>query len=60
MGRRLRALGEAVGHPLFQRTSDGFVLTEPPERDVWIGYHHDLRGLARLRALLDATFSRFA
>ena len=28
MGRRLRELEEAVGHPLFQRTSGGFVLTD--------------------------------
>ena len=28
MGRRLRALEAALGHTLFQRTSDGFVLTE--------------------------------
>lgn len=28
MGRRLRALEEALGHTLFQRTSDGFVLTD--------------------------------
>lgn len=28
MGRRLRALEQAVGHSLFQRTSDGFVLTD--------------------------------
>ena len=28
MGRRLRALEEAVGHTLFQRTTDGFVLTD--------------------------------
>jgi DNA-binding transcriptional LysR family regulator len=28
MGRRLRALEEAIGHTLFQRTPDGFVLTE--------------------------------
>jgi DNA-binding transcriptional LysR family regulator len=28
MGRRLRALEAAVGHSLFQRTSDGFVLTD--------------------------------
>src|SRR5215468_11984202 len=28
MGRRLRALEEAVGHTLFQRTAYGFVLTE--------------------------------
>jgi DNA-binding transcriptional LysR family regulator len=27
MGRRLRALESAVGHALFQRTADGFVLT---------------------------------
>lgn len=27
MGRRLRALEQAVGHTLFQRTSEGFVLT---------------------------------
>src|ERR1700756_532222 len=28
MGRRLRALEHAVGHTLFQRTVDGFVLTD--------------------------------
>lgn len=28
MGRRLRALETAVGHALFQRTADGFVLTD--------------------------------
>jgi DNA-binding transcriptional LysR family regulator len=28
MGRRLRALESAVGHTLFQRTTDGFVLTD--------------------------------
>jgi DNA-binding transcriptional LysR family regulator len=28
MGRRLRALEIAVGHALFQRTADGFVLTD--------------------------------
>lgn len=27
----------------------------PPGRDVWVGYHRDLRRLARLRALLDHT-----
>lgn len=32
----------------------------PPGRDVWIGYHRDLRRLARLRALLDLTIERFA
>src|ERR1700722_341187 len=28
MGRRLRALETAVGHVLFQRTADGFILTD--------------------------------
>jgi DNA-binding transcriptional LysR family regulator len=27
----------------------------PPGRDVWLGYHRDLRRVARLRALLDMT-----
>lgn len=31
---------------------------EPPGRDTWIGYHRDLRRLARLRALLDLVFLR--
>lgn len=33
---------------------------EPPGRDTWIGYHRDLRRLARLRALLDLVFARLA
>ena len=36
MGRRLRALEEAVGHALFQRTADGFVLTD--EGDAVLGH----------------------
>jgi len=32
----------------------------PPGRDVWVGYHRDLRRLARLRALLDLTIARLA
>ena len=28
MGRRLRALEASVGHTLFQRTAEGFVLTD--------------------------------
>lgn len=32
----------------------------PPGRDVWLGYHRDLRRLARLRALLDATIEALA
>jgi DNA-binding transcriptional LysR family regulator len=32
----------------------------PPGRDVWVGFHRDLRGLARLRALLDASIERLS
>jgi len=34
--------------------------TDPPSRDVWIGYHRDLRRLARLRALLELVVARLA
>jgi DNA-binding transcriptional LysR family regulator len=33
---------------------------EPPARDVWVGYHRDMRRLARLRALLDVVVARLA
>lgn len=32
----------------------------PPGRDTWVGYHRDLRRLARLRALLDLVIERLA
>jgi DNA-binding transcriptional LysR family regulator len=32
----------------------------PPGRDTWIGYHRDLRRLARLRALLDLVIEQLA
>jgi DNA-binding transcriptional LysR family regulator len=32
----------------------------PPGRDVWLGYHRDLKRLARLRALLDLVIERLA
>ena len=32
---------------------------EPPGRDTWLGYHRDLRRLARLRALVDFVVARF-
>ena len=32
----------------------------PPGRDTWVGYHRDLRRLARLRALLDLVLGRLA
>lgn len=33
---------------------------EPPGRMTWVGYHRDLRRLARLRALLDLVVARLA
>ena len=33
---------------------------EPPGRDTWVGYHRDLKRLARLRALLDLVIDRLA
>lgn len=30
----------------------------PPGRDVWVGFHRDLRRLARLRALVDTTLEQ--
>lgn len=30
----------------------------PPSRETWVGYHRDMRGLGRLRALLDLTIER--
>ncbi|WP_221938687.1 LysR family transcriptional regulator [Mycobacterium sp. KBS0706] len=44
-----RPLGDA--EPGLQRIDLG---EAPPGRDVWVGFHRDLRRLARLRALLDA------
>lgn len=52
-----RGVGVAVlPVPLAERSTDleRVDLGEaPPGRDTWIGYHRDLRGLARLRALVD-------
>ena len=33
---------------------------EPPGRDTWVGYHRDLKRLARLRALLDLVIARLS
>jgi DNA-binding transcriptional LysR family regulator len=33
---------------------------DPPMRETWIGYHRDMRRLARLRALLDLVVARLA
>lgn len=50
-----RPLGDSL--PGLQRIDLG---EEPPGRDTWIGYHRDLRRLARLRALLDLVDARLA
>jgi DNA-binding transcriptional LysR family regulator len=50
-----RPLGDAT--PGIERLS---MKEEPPTRDTWIGYHRDLRRLARLRALLDLVIDRLA
>ncbi|MBI2256240.1 MAG: LysR family transcriptional regulator [Proteobacteria bacterium] len=36
------------------------LIEAPPSRDVWVGYHRDLKHMARLRALLDFLLVRFA
>ncbi|SDD53126.1 transcriptional regulator, LysR family [Sphingomonas sp. YR710] len=33
---------------------------DPPSRETWLGYHRDMRRLARLRALLDLIIARLA
>jgi DNA-binding transcriptional LysR family regulator len=43
-----RPLGDAV--PGLQRID---MPDQPPGRDIWVGYHHDLRHMDRLRAMLD-------
>ncbi|RQS36195.1 LysR family transcriptional regulator [Burkholderia sp. Bp8992] len=43
-----RPLGDAV--PAVQRIETP---EPPPSRDIWVGYHHDLRHMDRLRAMLD-------
>jgi DNA-binding transcriptional LysR family regulator len=49
------ALGEQT--PGIERVDLG---EPPPGRDVWLGYHRDLRRLARLRALVDRTIDTLA
>jgi DNA-binding transcriptional LysR family regulator len=43
-----RPLGDAVAGLQRIDTPDA-----PPSRDIWVGYHHDLRHMDRLRAMLD-------
>jgi DNA-binding transcriptional LysR family regulator len=63
---RMCALG--VGLAVLPRPlGDGFrelervdLGSEPPTRDTWVGYHRDLKRLARLRALLELVVARLA
>jgi len=50
-----RPLGDAL--PGLDRIDLG---EPPPGRDTWVGYHRDLKRLARLRALLDLVIERLA
>lgn len=50
-----RPLGDALDG--LQRVDLG---DEPPTRQTWLGYHRDMRRLARLRALLDLVVARLA
>ena len=50
-----RPLGDTFGGLRCLKTD-----TPPPGRDVWVGYHRDLRQLRRLRALLDLAIARLA
>jgi DNA-binding transcriptional LysR family regulator len=43
-----RPLGDAL--PGLQRID---LSDEPPARDIWVGYHQDLRHMDRLRAMLE-------
>ena len=57
----LSGAGVAVLPDLLARTMAGLVRVAieppPPARDVWIGYHGDLRRLRRLRVVLDAVLN---
>src|SRR6187402_1887553 len=51
MGRRLRALEQALGHTLFQRTGDGFVLTNEGQAVLSHAQHMEDEALALQRHL---------
>ncbi|MBP0495057.1 LysR family transcriptional regulator [Roseomonas sp. SG15] len=51
VGRRLRALEEAMGHTLFQRTADGFVLTDEGHGIVALAEQMEEGALAMERRL---------
>jgi len=51
MGRRLRALEQALGHTLFQRTGDGFVLTNEGQAVLSHAQHMEDEAFALQRQL---------
>ncbi len=51
MGRRVRALEDATGQILFQRTTDGFVLTEEGSAVLWLAEQMEESALAMERRL---------
>jgi len=51
VGRRLRALEEAIGHTLFQRTADGLVLTEEGHGIITLAEQMEEGALAMERRL---------
>jgi DNA-binding transcriptional LysR family regulator len=66
MQARLCALGAGIAvlpRPLGDAMPELVLLDlgeAPPGRDTWVGYHRDLKRLARLRALLDLVIERLA
>jgi DNA-binding transcriptional LysR family regulator len=50
-----RVLGDSL--PGVERVDLG---EAPPSRDTWVGYHRDMRRMARLRVLLDLVIERLA
>ncbi|KPA88212.1 LysR family transcriptional regulator [Pseudomonas asplenii] len=57
MGLGLAVLPRALGDqsPLLRRLD---IDEEPPTRDIWMGYHRDMRQMDRLRALADLAVER--
>jgi len=55
MGRRLRALENAVGQTLFQRTAEGFVLTDEGQAVLSFAERMEEEALAFTRSLAGAT-----
>jgi DNA-binding transcriptional LysR family regulator len=58
-GAGVAVLPRPLGDPLpgVERIDLG---EDPPDRDTWVGYHRDMRRLARLRALLDLVIEKLA